>query len=59
MAFDLSNIKLPDINLPDFGQMFSDVKTSAQESLQKIPMFNPDFDPEEFQPLLLILYCFD
>lgn len=53
MAFDLSSINLPEIKLPDFRKSFEDVKTNVQANLKKIPAFNPDFNAEEFQPLLL------
>jgi len=50
MAFDISQIKLPEINIKG---AFDDLGEKLKTNFQKIPTFNPDFDAADLQPLLL------
>jgi len=50
MAFDISQIKLPQI---DISGAFSDLHEKLKKNIQKIPTFDPDFDAVDFQPMLL------
>jgi hypothetical protein len=50
MPFNLSDIKLPQV---DLSGAFGDIQEMLRQNIQKIPAFDPDFDAEEYQPMLL------